>query len=350
MLEISFTVADLARTRLAMSPLWEVVASIRVLENPRPPAIHRTWATSVRPRLKSPGRGVQLLFDLIQPVWYLPDFLSPAPRTSVPDLTAELTGLRGVPAEQVRADLDVLAHAMTHPVGSLDEVSRPRLRPRTSMTVSPSPLVSSLYADPPGGLELLSDGIAEYWRIAIEPWWGRIRTALEGDLLHRGRQLGQGGHLLLFDDLAPQVRWRDDTLFIRHHRFSGHRVLRGEGLLLMPSAFVWPVVYSSTIPPWQPSLTYPARGIGELWRPVSADASEAVGRVLGRSRAMLLAELENPASTTDLAARTGLTPGGVSQHLSALHEARLVTAHRAGRTVLYARTALADSLLAPGNN
>jgi DNA-binding transcriptional ArsR family regulator len=64
MLEITFTVDDLARTRLAMSPLWEVVASVRVLKNPRPPAIHRHWHGLVRSRLRSPGSGVRLLFDL----------------------------------------------------------------------------------------------------------------------------------------------------------------------------------------------------------------------------------------------------------------------------------------------
>jgi hypothetical protein len=351
MLELTFTVDDLARTRLAMSPLWEVVASIRVLKNPRPPAIHRRWAGTVRPRLAEPDPGVRLLLDLVQPsCWYLPDFLSPAPRSPVPDLTAELTGVRGTPAAQVRADLDVLGHALTHPVGSLDEVTRPRRRARRSMLASPSPLVSSLYADPQRDLELLSDGIAAYWRLAIEPWWGRIRTTLENDMLYRGRQLGRGGHAQLFDGLAPQVRWYDSALHIRHRRFSGHRALRGEGLMLVPSAFVWPCVFSSSIPPWQPNLTYPARGVGELWQPGPTDASEAVGRLLGRSRALLLAQLESPASTTELAALTGLTAGGVSQHLSILHGAGLVTPHRAGRVVLYARTAVAESLLAGGNN
>ncbi|MFI6675531.1 ArsR/SmtB family transcription factor [Kribbella sp. NPDC050470] len=67
--------------------------------------------------------------------------------------------------------------------------------------------------------------------------------------------------------------------------------------------------------------------------------------VLGRSRAELLNQLGSPRSTTELAARTGLTPGGVSQHLSALRAAGLVTSHRSGRLVLYARTALAEALL-----
>jgi DNA-binding transcriptional ArsR family regulator len=350
MLVITFTVDDLARTRFALSPLSEVVASVRVLKSSRPPAIHRHWHGHLRSRLRSPDSGVRLLFDLVQPSsWYLPDFLSPAPRSPVPDLTAEIAGLRGLQPDQVRADLDVLGHALTHPVGSLDEVTRPRRRTRRTMIASPSALVSDLYADPAHGLGLLADGIAAYWKVAIEPWWGRIRATLESDLLYRGRQLGQGGHALLFGVLAPEVSWRDGALHIRHRRFSGRRDLYGEGLLLMPSAFVWPSLVSSTIPPWQPSLTYPARGVGSIWQSAQPSSSEAVGRVIGRSRARILAQLETPTSTTDLAALTGLTPGGVSQHLTAMHNAGLVAAHRVGRVVLYSRTAIAEALLAQGN-
>ncbi|MEU1290290.1 helix-turn-helix domain-containing protein [Kitasatospora sp. NPDC005856] len=54
-----------------------------------------------------------------------------------------------------------------------------------------------------------------------------------------------------------------------------------------------------------------------------------------------------PASTTELARRTGLSASAVSQYLTALRDARLVSAHRAGRSVLYARTASAEALLAP---
>lgn len=350
MLTITFTVDDLARTRFALSPLAEVVASVRVLKNPRPAAIHRHWHGLVRSRLRSPDSRVRLLFDLVQPAsWYLPDFLSPAPRSPVPDLTAELAGLRGLHPDQVRADLDVLGHALTHPVGSLDEVTRPRRRTRRTMIASPSALVSDLYADPSQGLGILADGIAAYWKVAIGPWWGRIRATLESDLLFRGRQLGRGGHALLFAELAPEVSWREGALHIRHRRFSGRRDLRGEGLLLVPSAFVWPSVVSSTIPPWQPSLSYPARGAGSIWQSTQPSSSDAIARVIGTARARILAQLETPTSTTDLAALTDLTPGGASQHLTAMHDAGLVAAHRVGRVVLYSRTAVAEALLAQGN-
>jgi DNA-binding transcriptional ArsR family regulator len=82
-----------------------------------------------------------------------------------------------------------------------------------------------------------------------------------------------------------------------------------------------------------------------LWVDRKVTPSAALVGVFGATRARLLAELENPASTTDLAGRTGLTPGGVNQHLTALKAAGLVSSHRVGRFVLYARTAVAEHLL-----
>ncbi|MFJ6070835.1 ArsR/SmtB family transcription factor [Streptomyces sp. NPDC093065] len=60
---------------------------------------------------------------------------------------------------------------------------------------------------------------------------------------------------------------------------------------------------------------------------------------------MLLTEVEAPACATELAHRTGLSPAAVSQYLTALRNAGLVSAHRSGRSVLYARTAAAETLL-----
>jgi DNA-binding transcriptional ArsR family regulator len=58
-----------------------------------------------------------------------------------------------------------------------------------------------------------------------------------------------------------------------------------------------------------------------------------------------LVALRAPLSTTELAGRTGMTIGGVSQHLATLRAAGLVVAQRHGRTVLNARTTVAEALL-----
>jgi DNA-binding transcriptional ArsR family regulator len=323
MLELEFTPDDVARTRFAFSPLWETVMSVRVLRAPGQHGLHLPWVRQARERLAAAGTGPGLLADLVpMPRHYIPDFLTPPPTTPVPELEAELATLAATPPAQVRADLERMGGDWP-------------------------PGVVALHADPAGRLPALADGIRSYWAAAVAPHWPRIRGLLEGEVSYRARRLAEGGARLLFRDLHPRVSWQGDRLLVRHRYWSTARRLGGEGLVLVPSAMVWPSVYSISAPPWQPTLLYPPRGLATLWAAGSgAGGPDALAGVLGRARAGLLAVLEAPASTTELARRTGLTASGVSQHLSALRRAGLVVSHRAGRSVLYARTTVAESLLA----
>ncbi|WP_068923682.1 ArsR/SmtB family transcription factor [Planobispora rosea] len=315
MLKLGFGLADLACTRFAFSPLWEVVASVRVLKNPGEHPLHRPWVTAVRPRLEASGLDWGMLSDLVPvPTRVIPAFVCPPPVTTSPDLEVELATMRSTPPGDVRGYGD-------------------------------SPRLTVLREDPAAGLERLADVIRGYWAITLAPYWPRIRTLLEGDVLYRARRLAEGGAHSLLNDLDPAVRWEDDTLFVAHRHVSAVRELGGRGLLLVPSVFVWPRLFSVTAPPWQPTLRYSPRGVATLWERRTTGVPEALAAVLGRSRALLLAELDTPASTTHLSGRTGMSMGGVSQHLTALRDAGLVSAHRSGRYVLYARSEAGETLL-----
>ncbi|MBO4275463.1 winged helix-turn-helix domain-containing protein [Microbispora triticiradicis] len=123
------------------------------------------------------------------------------------------------------------------------------------------------------------------------------------------------------------------------------QALNGEGLLLAPSVFVWPHLLYRTNSPGQAAITYPVRVIATLWERGTAPVPGALAAVIGRSRALLLSELDAPASTTDLAGRTGLAPASVSEQLTLLLSAGPVTKHRVGRAVLYVRTPRGHALL-----
>ncbi|MET0127081.1 MAG: metalloregulator ArsR/SmtB family transcription factor [Solirubrobacterales bacterium] len=161
--------------------------------------------------------------------------------------------------------------------------------------------------------------------------------------MYRSRLLSEGGVERLFGDLHPDVGWVDGGLEIRME-CNRRLALDGRGLVLVPSAFACHRTSAITEEPWQPTLIYPARGVGLLWESASAP-SGALAKVVGRSRAQLLADLDAPRSTTDLAERLGMTAGGVSQHLSALRDSGLVSARRHGRQVLYCRSEIADELV-----
>lgn len=320
MLELTLTTQDLAYTRFGVSPLWEVVASVQVLKRPGPHPVHQPWVEQVRPRLT--GVDWRLLSALVPvPSPVLPGFLAPPQPALVPDLELELTALQAVPASEVRRGLAELPEPRSGPLAVLGD-------------------------DPPRGLALLAGAVRAYWGVALAPYWPRILALLEGEIFHRARLLAEGGAHRLLNDLDPAVTWEADRLQVAHRSALGSVPLAGRGLLLAPSVFGWPRVSSIVVPPWQPTLRYPARGIGTLWERRRWPAQPALARVVGRSRTVLLAELESPASTAALAGRTGLTPGAVSQHLTALRDAGLVSAHRTGRFVLYARTRVAEDLLA----
>ncbi|MGK5629134.1 DUF5937 family protein [Streptomyces sp. URMC 123] len=322
--ELAFSVSDLAQMRFAVSPMWEVGPSFRLLCSGRAHPVHRTWADQVRPRLAAAGLDRGWLAELIPPEGYVPDFLNPAPAGPAPTLAEELDRIRVAPADRIRRDLDRLRH------------EQGRLGPRAR----------ALYAEPEARAVRLVEEIETYWELALAPYWARVRAVLEADVLHRARQVAEHGAGRLFNALHPSVSWDDNALRLARRGHPLSRGTAGAGLLLIPSAFTGPVPFVRVTPPEPPQLAYPARGTGTLWEPRPVTGANAVAAVLGRSRTLLLAELETPAATTELARRTGLSPARVSQCLTALREAGLVSAHRAGRFVLYARTSVAESLLA----
>ncbi|MFH8370982.1 helix-turn-helix domain-containing protein [Streptomyces sp. NPDC018031] len=316
--ELAFSTDDLAHTRFAVSPMWEVVTSFGLLASAAPHPVHRRWVEQVRPRVAAAGLDRGRLAELVPARGYVCDFLTPFPRVPAPTLEAELAAIRATPASRVRQDLDTLGGAT------------PRRR--------------ALRADPPAGLGRVTDEIEAYWELALAPYWAKIRAVLDAEVFHRARQVAEHGTGHLFNDLHPSVRWDRHTLRVVRRCSTVSRETSGPGLLLVPSVFAKGVLTWSRAPE-PPQLAYPARATGTLWEPRPVPHAEAIAAVLGRSRAMLLTELAAPASTTDLAGRTGISAAGVSQHLTALRAAGLVSAHRAGRSVLYARTAVAESLL-----
>lgn len=195
---------------------------------------------------------------------------------------------------------------------------------------------------PEAAIEELDEVSRTYWDRALAPHWDRIRTVLEGDVLYRAHQTASGGIRAVLEDLHDSVRYEDAQLIIERVG-TGSLELRGRGLLLVPSVFVWPAVVILDEAPWQPTLIYPARGCGLVWEPRSPPP-EALAALIGTRRASVLGLLETPCSTTDLARLLRVGPASVSQHLAVLHDAGLIERHRVGRIVLYRRSAAGNLL------
>jgi DNA-binding transcriptional ArsR family regulator len=315
-LALRFGPEDLLRCRFALSPLWETTNAVRTLTEPQRHGYHLPWLRQVHPKL--PRLELAPLVAVQPRHGYTPDFLAPPPQSPLVTIDQELERVRSTLADEVALELG----------RSLTEREGP-----------PPAALRTLLADPAAAAELLADLLERCWQLLLAPWWERIRDLLDGDIAFRARRLADGGLERLFADLDPSIRFHSDTLEVGG-RGEGHRDLAGEGLILMPSVFVWPGVVLVLDLPWQPTLIYPARGIAGLWQPPATQPPAALGRLLGRTRAKLLLALAEPASTTILARRFGQSPSGVSEHLSALRDAGLLTSHRVGHQVVYECTPL----------
>lgn len=331
MLELVFTVPDLSQLRFAYSPLWELVASFRVLYTPARHALHAPWITQARQQLADSelagSPDLALMRAMVPGNGYIPDFLTPPPTTPLPDLQDELETLLATPASLIRSDLE--------PVG-LEAYKR---QSRAKM----NDLVGGFYDQPRRTLRRLVGTLRTYWDLVLAPHWPRIRTLLDADLSYRTGRLARGGQTLLFADLHPQIEWADTVLRI-HKKYRYRIELAGRGLVLVPSAMAWPSVMTMP-PPWQPTLIYPPRGVATLWE-AGKVAPDGLGRLLGETRANLMVALSGPVSTGDLARQLEVTPAAVSQHLGVLRSAGLVSTERRGRHALHMRTATADALVA----
>jgi len=311
---------DAARLRFAISPLWETLAALRVALEPERRPYHLPWLDAVTADLDrldpwplyllSPRRG------------WTPDFLTPSPEGPHAGIAGQLAAVRATPAEQVAREV---RRSLTDRGGQVPESAR------------------RLLDDPAATRDMLADMLADCWRLLIEAHWPRLHDVLHADMLYRTRVLADYGLERVLSDLHSRIGWTGRSLVIETHDSTRHR-LAGSGLLLLPSAFIWPDVVAIVDPPARPAVIYPARGIAELWQPAHTRHFDALGRLLGRTRAALLESLAEAASTHTLARRHGLAPSTVSEHLAVLHAAGLVARRRHRHAVMYEQTPLGTEL------
>ncbi|MFE6199877.1 helix-turn-helix domain-containing protein [Streptomyces sp. NPDC057838] len=325
MISFRLGVEDLADTRFAISPLREVMGSLRALRAPALYPLHVRWRAAVLAALDP--ADARLLAALVGDTLALPDFLTPRPASFAPTLDEQLAVVRATPPPTVRRDLRA-AHAPRPLPGALRAADAPGDAPVAEL------------------LEELCALLRRYWQAALLPHWPRMRLVLEADVTHRARHLAAGGARSLFSGLHRNLRWDDGVLHIDRMRGHHHVDASGRGLRLVPSVFA-----HQPAPPVgagePPMLAYPSRGTATLWEPEPEPGAPALAALLGAPRSTLLRLLAEPLPTVELARLLGVTPSAVSQHLRVLYASGLVTRARDGRRVLYRRSALGDRLAAP---
>jgi Family of unknown function (DUF5937) len=312
---------DLATVRFAWSPVWETLHAVRTFIDPRARPYHEAWRAAVAH--EASRLDLSQLFAVNPLRGSVPDFLTPPPRVPTPAFEDQLAELRATAPEQVAREL---------------EQCRSTLARRDERRA-----LDQLLADPAAGRDLLADRVQAAWECLVSQFWPRIRSLADADIAYRSQQLTAHGLGPMLEGIDPRIKWGDGTVVV-DDGIDVDVELGGRGLVLMPSAFIWPAVVVIIDEPWQPTIAYPARGIAELWRR-SQPPPDALARLLGRTRALLLTSLDQPSSATTLAALLTLSLSGTSAHLTAMRDAGLVAGMRHGHEIRYARTPLGNALL-----
>lgn len=310
-IELTVDTADLARVRFVSDPLWETTASLFALVCRQSRAIHRRLAALVDDH---PVPELELLRQLCgDPAW-VPDMLAPEPVEDGGGVEASLQRVATTDLAVVERDLAVLRERRS----AAADMTAEALRHETA------------------------SALLGYWDSALAPLWPRVRAITEADIAHRSAAVATLGLAHALNDLHERVSFARDA--VRVDCPPDTTVDAGGGVWLVPSVFRWPGFAVS----WEtrlPVVSYAARGAGLVWEG-RREPPDAAARLLGRSRAQVLARADLPSSTTELADSLALAKGTVSEHLTALSDSGLMHSRRNGRRVLYSRTPLGDQLLA----
>jgi DNA-binding transcriptional ArsR family regulator len=304
----------LARTRIAISPLHELVCGLRLLQrNPDVvPWPYEGWAARARKILRTdPATAPAQLYFRLGSV--SPDLFSPVPATALPSIGDELDALRATPAALVDEQF-----AKHYPDGE-PEFLRPYREERVA------------------AFGRLADGLAAYWDAAIAPYWPAMRAALDEEVLLRARALAADGPDALLSKLHERIRWERPVLTLIKPIEQAMEAVN-QRLLLVPLIFSRGALICSSDHPEVIMVTYQSRGAAVLADgpiPAMPHGDDRLAILVGRGRAGVLRALTTPASTTGLATALGLAPSTVSEHLSGLQAAGVVYRRRAGRRVLY---------------
>ena len=313
--------AVLGNTRFAFSPLAETTLSLRALQEPHAGHVMAPWIRWAREHLDD--IDMALVAAAAPAGRWVPSCLVPPSEGPAVTIDAQLADLAAGGPSVLAADLDLAWQG------------QPRRQAARRLVAG----------DPATFTELIGQ-LGKYWEACIEPFWPRMCAVLEDDVSHRVQVLVRSGLYEMLNDLHPEAHIEGDRLLV-HKPHHDTATFHATAMTLVPSVFAWPRLILEDGEPGCFELTYSARGVARVWDALTEMSREPdpLAALLGRTRAAILARVAVPISTTQLARELQQSPASVSQHLTVLREAGLVTSRRSGRSVLYRQTGLAQSML-----
>ncbi|WP_314616829.1 helix-turn-helix domain-containing protein [Streptomyces stackebrandtii] len=311
MLRIRFTADDLTRVRLAPvpSPVPELHAALLMLGAPHEGLLFGRWRGRL---LRSLPGAAEPLAELV-PGGTAPYFLDVLGGTREEGFAL----IRAARPETVRSELERV-YAGQGPV---------------------PPWIRSLHAGDSEAWGTLDRAQRAAYETVLAPVWPLVQDLHRAEFTRFALTAAERGLAAALTAVAPGSRLRDGVWEWPADPADREIRLDGRGLVLLPT-FHWrggPLVQD--LPDRPVVLGYPA-GRGLPLTPDDRGGDGGLAAVLGRTRTEVLHALAEPATTTDLARRTGVSNATASAHAAALRAAGLISTTRTGRSVHHERTPL----------
>ncbi len=324
MITLYLTPDDLAKTRFSFNHLGELFASFNVLRDTN---LHIHYEPLVIEALPNTHPAdFPYIQSVMLPDGYPVDFVIPKSVRQNRTFEAEIELLKSAPEEVIRADIQDLVD--TYAVFTKEH--------------------EHFLSDPYEALACLVEELRSYWDQTLSTIWSQVRSVLEQDILFRARQMALYGTDWMVSNIASKIRYEAGTLQILSEQKTAltEYMLEGQGIHFVPTIFRLPCMVLCQLDRQKQSLVvYNARGSG-LWQPQHLpDPALELVQLLGPARANILIMLQEPLHTSELAVKLYMTAGAVSQHLSQLRTAGIVSTYRSGHRVYYYLTPRGQGLL-----
>ena len=319
MLKIQFTPDDLARVRVsqAMDPMWELICSIQLLqvEAAKRPVGYESWVRRWRSGRQQPAirNAAGVLATIAPQSSYFPDFLTP----DCPDAGFE----------------DGLETVLSTPV--------PRLRSEIGQLGVRQPWLQTMAQGDPATLRRFGEVVRGYYRAMIAPDRSLIESVLSAHRAKVMQTMMHGGVEAVLEELIPSARWSSPNL---EAVYPVERTvdLGGRGLRLLPSFFCFKMPVMLADASLDPVLVYPVE------HAFSEAGSGGIAELIGSTRAAVLGSIADGASTSQVAARVGISLATASHHTTILRQAGLISSTRQANSVVHSPSSLGYALLGGG--
>jgi DNA-binding transcriptional ArsR family regulator len=195
----------------------------------------------------------------------------------------------------------------------------------------------------------VAEAVFEFGNAAVVPYWEQGLKHLRAERDDRGRIAISGGIDWLLGTLHPALRWEPPVLHVPGGP-DRDVYLDDRGLLLSPALFLAPrtCVYIEPDDVGAPILAFSTRFNGATTIDVDDPddtGGQALGALVGHTRAAALQVLSDSCTTSELAQRLGISIAGASKHATVLRKAGLIRTARNRNAVLHTLTPLGVALL-----